>query len=480
MRSRKANSSSRRSELTSIPQMFSQNMFQLQFLVNIFLVSISSRFVHKGQNQFFCQHKQVNQFSVHPTHSHPQHQLHRSRRRRCQSSCSLSNFDHQEHLHQRLSQASRSIRRVLTPPRRGSGDQESSALRRQHVSHQESEGQENQDSEVRESVHEDSDSSAHGQRHVPPQNHESMSQWSSWIRSCLSVSVSLRSLSWRKRQDQGRNQENQEHQEGINQRLSHLYLRASRIMSYVLFYSMFCSFVIFLFNSLDPSNQSSVQKSSAQPFVTEAVLDSTSEPELIASASLASLQPVTSAITSVIKAMSSAVKSAHDAASSALNHPQPSEDVVMVSADPILIVNSQDQPAIESADIRTEIAMSGAHSDTVSGSSAPGSLVKYAIMASLPSERMDMHHLSEDVKLFASNFRTSGDTFDLKHFMDSQAQRHWLILNDAEFKLFSQHHVLQVPRVKEPSGGHILNWKIHESLQECNLSHDLPHRGSLC
>ena len=234
-------------------------------------------------------------------------------------------------------------------------------------------------------------------------------------------------------------------------------------MSYVLFYSVFCSFVIFLFNSLHPSNHPSVQKSSAQPFVTEAVLDSISESELTASASLASLQSVTSAITSVIMAMSAAVKSAHDAASSALNHPQPSEDVVMVSADPILIVNGQDQPAIESAEIRTDIAMSGV---TISGSSAPGSLVKYAIMASLPSERMDMCHLSEDVKLFASNFRTSGDTFDFKQFMDSQAQRHWLILNDAEFKLWNQHHVLQVPRVKEPSGGHILNWKIHESLQD--------------
>ena len=144
-------------------------------------------------------------------------------------------------------------------------------------------------------------------------------------------------------------------------------------------------------------------------------------------------------------------------------HPQPSDDVVMVSADPILIVHAQDQPAIESAEIRTEIAISGL---TVSGSSAPGSLVKYAIMASFPSERMDMCHLSEDVKLFASDFRTSGDTFDFKQFMDSQAQRHWLILNDAEFKLFNQHHVLQVPRVKEPSGGHILNWKIHESLQD--------------
>ena len=77
------------------------------------------------------------------------------------------------------------------------------------------------------------------------------------------------------------------------------------------------------------------------------------------------------------------------------------EDVVMVSADPILIVNSHDQPTTKTAEIRNDIAMSGL---TVSGSSAPGSLVKYAIMASLPSERMDMCHLSDDVKLFASKF----------------------------------------------------------------------------
>ena len=70
--------------------------------------------------------------------------------------------------------------------------------------------------------------------------------------------------------------------------------------------------------------------------------------------------------------MAAAIKSAHDAAASALNHPQASEDVVMVSADPILIVNSHDQPAIESAEIRTEIAMSGL---TISGTSAPDSSV---------------------------------------------------------------------------------------------------------
>ena len=79
-------------------------------------------------------------------------------------------------------------------------------------------------------------------------------------------------------------------------------------MSHVLFYSVFCSFVIFLFNFLHPSNQPSVQKSSAQPFVTEAVLDSISESELSASASLASLQQITSAVASVIMAMSAAIK----------------------------------------------------------------------------------------------------------------------------------------------------------------------------
>ena len=266
------------------------------------------------------------------------------------------NFDHQEHLRQRLRQASRSIKRVLTPPRRGSGDQESNALRRQHVSQQESDVQENQDSEVR-----DSDSSAHGQQHVPPQNQESTSQWSSWVRLCFSVSVSLRSLSWR-RQGQERNQENQEHQEGINQRLSHLYLCASRVMSYVLFYSVFCGFVIFLFNSLHPSNQPSVQKSSAQPFVTEAVFDSRSESEFIASASFASLQSVTSSLSSVIMALSSAIKSAHDAASTLAGQPQVSDDVVMLSADPILIVNNHHSEAIESAEIRTASQCQGSRS----------------------------------------------------------------------------------------------------------------------
>ena len=148
MRSRKASSSSRRSELTSILQMFSRNMFPHQFLVNIFLASISSRFILKGQSQFFCQHNQFNQLCS----SHPQPP---STSTSPITSTPLSvfmlsvNIDHQEHLRQRLSQASRRIERILTPPRWGSGDQgESSVLRRQHVSHHDSEVQGNQESEA--------------------------------------------------------------------------------------------------------------------------------------------------------------------------------------------------------------------------------------------------------------------------------------------------------------------------------------------
>ena len=94
------------------------------------------------------------------------------------------------------------------------------------------------------------------------------------------------------------------------------------------------------------------------------------------------------------------------------------DDVIMLSADPILIVNSQDQEALDVAHVRTEIAMS---SLTIGSHSAPDSLVKYAIMASLPSPRMDMCHLSEDVKHFASSFKTSGASFDFKRFMETKA-----------------------------------------------------------
>ena len=91
-----------------------------------------------------------------------------------------------------------------------------------------------------------------------------------------------------------------------------------------------------------------------KPFVTEAteaVFDSVSESELSASvASLASLKQITSAVTSVIMSMASAVKAAQDAAAASLDHPQASDNVVMLSADPILMVNGQDQASLKSGD----------------------------------------------------------------------------------------------------------------------------------
>ena len=45
--------------------------------------------------------------------------------------------------------------------------------------------------------------------------------------------------------------------------------------------------------------------------------------------------------------MAAAVKAAQDATTSTLDHPPASDDVVMLSADPIVIVNSQDLASLE-------------------------------------------------------------------------------------------------------------------------------------
>ena len=222
----------------------------------------------------------------------------------------------------------------------------------------------------------ESESAAHDQQPLP-QNQDSpgsTSLWRSRVRSCFSVSVSLSSALWTRRQDQGRNQEE------ISQWLSHYCLQKSRVRSHVLFYSFFCGFVIFFFNSLHPLDQSSAQQSSARPFVTEAVFNSTWESELSTSlASLASLKPVTS----MIMAMASTFKAAQDAAAVSGDRPHAQDDVIMLSADPVLTVNSQDQEALDAAHVRTEIAMSNL---TISSHSAPASLVSYAVPASLPSK----------------------------------------------------------------------------------------------
>ena len=137
-------------------------------------------------------------------------------------------------------------------------------------------------------------------------------------------------------------------------------------MSNVVFYSFFCGFVLFLFNSLHPSDQSSVQNLrlvlSAQPSVTAAIskisarlaLDSS---ESLLSPSVASFGQIASAITSI----ASAHKAAQDAseASTASAAAQGQEDVVTVSADPIMVINSQDSEAMESALLRTEVSLAG-------------------------------------------------------------------------------------------------------------------------
>ena len=95
------------------------------------------------------------------------------------------NFDHQEDLRQRLSQASRRFQRMLTPPRQGSGDQgDSSVHHRRNVIHNDSDVQENQGAGVGiiESLQRDSESTDHSQQPPPPQNQEPTSQWRSFGR----------------------------------------------------------------------------------------------------------------------------------------------------------------------------------------------------------------------------------------------------------------------------------------------------------
>ena len=110
------------------------------------------------------------------------------------------NFDDQEALRQRLSQASNEFPHLLVEGAEIKEIQVFFVV----VAHHDSDVQANQGPGVGviESVQRDSDSVAHDQQPPPPQNHdsrESTSQWRSWIRSCFSVSGSLSSLSWRRK-----------------------------------------------------------------------------------------------------------------------------------------------------------------------------------------------------------------------------------------------------------------------------------------
>ena len=112
---------------------------------------------------------------------------------------------------------------------------------------------------------------------------------------------------------------------------------------------------------------------------------------------------------------SSAIKAAQDASSASATQPsQVQEDVIVLSAGPIMVINTQDQEAAMSALLlllRTEVALSELQ---VSSHGDEDSIVKFALRSCLPNSRMDMCHLSEDVKYFVSSFKGSGGSFDFK------------------------------------------------------------------
>ena len=190
---------------------------------------------------------------------------------------SLKNYDHQEALQFRLRQASRSIKRILTP-RRGSGDQgDSDNHRHRHVVHHDSEVQQNQgagagliESAQHESAQMESDSVAHDQQCSSESRISRIDEPVEVMHQVMLQCVSVTELSFmekkaRSRKDSGRDQS------------TTITSLSSGIMSHVIWLVLFIRFVIFLFNSLHASDQSSAQKSSAQPFVTDAVFDSNSE-----------------------------------------------------------------------------------------------------------------------------------------------------------------------------------------------------------
>ena len=68
----------------------------------------------------------------------------------------------------------------------------------------------------------------------------------------------------------------------------------------------------------------------------------------------------------------------------------------------------------------------------------------WSLIAVHPNSRMDTRHLSDDVEYFVSSLKSSSGSFGFGKFMATSQDCYWVILNDAEFKFFQQHHVLQV------------------------------------
>ena len=237
----------------------------------------------------------------------------------------------QEELRLRFRQASRSIRRILTPPCRRSSDQrdfqgDSAVHRRRHVIHHDSDAQENQGAgvDLMESIQVESAQMDQSQllmiSNLPPpqqnqESQESTSQRRSWqrIRSCFSVSVSLSSASWKKSES---GKESRRDQTTIITSLS----ASTKSHGILLVLFSLLRFVILLFNSLRPSDQSSVQSLSAQPSVTAAI-SRVSARLALGSSLMSLLSPLLASfkqIASLIMSMASALKEAQDATSACI------------------------------------------------------------------------------------------------------------------------------------------------------------------
>ena len=213
-------------------------------------------------------------------------------------------------------------------------------------------------------------------------------------------------------------------------------------MPCVLFYSFCCSFALFLFSCLHTSDASSVQSLSVQPSVTPAISEITARvaqdsSESFLSMSFASMDHIASTIASV----SGAFNAAQEASAATAGH-QGEADVVIVSANPIKVTNTGDADFTESALVRTDVALAGF---TVSSHQDQEPSVAAWLNSVLGNNRMNHCHISDDVKYFIGDFKSSGQPWHFKRFMSTSKDRCRVIHNDAEVKLFQQHHCFQVP-----------------------------------
>ena len=198
--------------------------------------------------------------------------------------------------------------------------------------------------------------------------------------------------------------------------------------------------------------------------------------------------------------MASALKAAQDAsAASPAQQSQAQEDVVMLSAEPIMVTNSQDQEAAESALFRTEVALSEEpimvtnsqdqeaaesallHTEValserkVSSHDDGDSVVKLALKSRLANSRMDVSRLSDDVKYFMPGFESSGGSLDLR----GSSQHLRIDIGSSSMMLSSSSFSsIMCFRFLESKTQLMASTEASSESGRFNLSHDLPHCGS--